>query len=115
MEIAKKTAIITGASSGLGEGALASALVVKDTKVYDLARNAEKRNSIQNGLGTAFIPVVMDITDQTHFFDDSGILPNPTYLQPKDIATLIVNILETPDNFLVDEITLRPLIEHPTA
>lgn len=51
----------------------------------------------------------------THFFDDSGILPHPTYLQPKDIAELIVKIIETPDNFLVDEITLRPLIEHSSA
>jgi NADP-dependent 3-hydroxy acid dehydrogenase YdfG len=51
----------------------------------------------------------------THFFDDSGILPYPSYLQPKDIAELIVKIIETPDNFLVDEITLRPLIEHSSA
>jgi len=51
----------------------------------------------------------------THFFDDSGILPHPTYLQPKDIAELIVKIIETPDNFLVDEITLRPLIEYSSV
>lgn len=51
----------------------------------------------------------------THFFDDSGVLPHPSYLQPNDIAELIVKIIETPDNFLVDEITLRPLIEHPSA
>ncbi len=50
----------------------------------------------------------------THFFDDSGILPHPSYLQPEDIAALIVNIIETPDNFLVDEITFRPLNEHPS-
>ena len=48
----------------------------------------------------------------THFFDDSGILSHPSYLQPEDIAALIVHIIETPDNFLVDEITFRPLIEH---
>jgi len=51
----------------------------------------------------------------THFFDDSGILPHPTYLQPKDIAELIIKIIETPDNLLVDEITLRPLIEYSSA
>lgn len=52
---------------------------------------------------------------ETHFFDDSGILPHPSYLQPSDIASLIINIIETPDNFLIDEITFRPLIEHPSA
>lgn len=50
----------------------------------------------------------------THIFDDSGILPHPSYLLPKDVAELIVKIIETPDNFLVDEITFRPLIEHPS-
>lgn len=52
---------------------------------------------------------------ETHFFDNSGISQNSIYLQPKDIAVIIVNIIETPDNFLVDEITLRPLIEHLTS
>jgi NADP-dependent 3-hydroxy acid dehydrogenase YdfG len=49
----------------------------------------------------------------THFFDDSGIYGHHNMLQPSDIAAMIVHILETPDNFLVDEITLRPLIETP--
>jgi NADP-dependent 3-hydroxy acid dehydrogenase YdfG len=45
----------------------------------------------------------------THFFEDSGIQPHNNMLQPKDIAQLLIHILETPDNFLVDEITMRPL------
>jgi NADP-dependent 3-hydroxy acid dehydrogenase YdfG len=49
----------------------------------------------------------------THFFDDSGIYGHCNMLKPGDIAAMIVHILETPDNFLVDEITLRPLIERP--
>jgi NADP-dependent 3-hydroxy acid dehydrogenase YdfG len=49
----------------------------------------------------------------THFFDDSGIYGHRNMLHPSDIAAMIVHILETPDNFLVDEITLRPLIESP--
>ena len=40
MEIAKKTTIITGVSSGLG-AALTIAFVVKGGTVYGLARNAE--------------------------------------------------------------------------
>ncbi len=46
----------------------------------------------------------------THFFEDSGIQPHKNMLQPNDIAALVIHILETPDNFLVDEITVRPLI-----
>jgi len=51
----------------------------------------------------------------TAFFEDSGIQPHKNMLQPKDIATLIIQIVETPDNFLVDEITMRPLIPNPPA
>ncbi len=49
----------------------------------------------------------------TNFFEDSGIYPHKNMLQSKDIAALIIHILETPDNFLVDEITVRPLIPNP--
>ncbi|KAA9040529.1 SDR family NAD(P)-dependent oxidoreductase [Ginsengibacter hankyongi] len=51
----------------------------------------------------------------TAFFEDSGIKPHKNMLQPKDIAQLLIHILETPDNFLVDEITVRPLIPNPPA
>lgn len=49
----------------------------------------------------------------TGFFEDSGIRAHKNMLQPKDIADFVIHLLETPDNFLVDEITMRPLI--PTA
>jgi NADP-dependent 3-hydroxy acid dehydrogenase YdfG len=51
----------------------------------------------------------------THFFEDSGILPHANMMQPKDIADLVLHLIETPDNLLVDEITLRPLIPNPPA
>src|SRR5665213_3953747 len=51
----------------------------------------------------------------TLFFEDSGIQPHSNMLQPADIADLIIHLIETPDNFLVDEITLRPLIPNPPA
>ena len=47
---------------------------------------------------------------ETSFFENSGIQSHKNMLQPKHIAAFIINILETPDNFLVDEITMRPLI-----
>lgn len=49
----------------------------------------------------------------TGFFEDSGIQPHKNMLQPKEVAAFIIHTVETPDNFLVDEITMRPLI--PTA
>lgn len=63
MQIDKKIAVVTGASSGLG-AALASALVGKGATVYALARNADKLNALQKKLSRALIPVQMDITDQ---------------------------------------------------
>lgn len=45
----------------------------------------------------------------TDFFENSGIKPHENMLHPEDIARLVVNVLETPDNMLIDELTLRPL------
>ena len=50
----------------------------------------------------------------THFFENSGIEPHENMIHPKDLANLIINILETPDNLLIDEITLRPLKPKPS-
>lgn len=63
MQLDKKKAIVTGASSGLG-AALVNTLVAKGATVYGLARNKERLGIIQNKLGNSFIPVKMDITDQ---------------------------------------------------
>ncbi|AXJ01341.1 NADP-dependent 3-hydroxy acid dehydrogenase YdfG [Cyclonatronum proteinivorum] len=45
----------------------------------------------------------------TEFFDLAGSSTHPNMMQAQDVASTIVHILETPDNFLIDEITLRPL------
>lgn len=49
----------------------------------------------------------------TDFFRESGIAQHNYMIHPEDLANLLVHILETPDNFLIDEITLRPLISKP--
>jgi|SRR5680860_361848 len=51
----------------------------------------------------------------TDFFKDSSIEPHDNMIQPKDLADLLVHILETPDNLLIDELTLRPLIPEPSG
>lgn len=48
----------------------------------------------------------------TGFFDEHG-GTHPNMLQGKDVANTLIHILETPDNFLIDEITMRPLIPKP--
>ena len=48
----------------------------------------------------------------TEFFEDHG-GTHPNMLQGKDVANTLIHILETPDNFLIDEITVRPLIPKP--
>ena len=49
----------------------------------------------------------------TRFFEDSGVEPHQNMLQPNDIAALVIHILETHDNLLVDEMSLWPLIPNP--
>lgn len=63
MNLNNKTAIVTGASSGLG-AAIASQLIKHETRVFGLARSSEKLNAIEQELGNLFFPVVLDITDQ---------------------------------------------------
>jgi NAD(P)-dependent dehydrogenase (short-subunit alcohol dehydrogenase family) len=44
----------------------------------------------------------------TGFFDRAGIQPKK-YLQPDDLARLIVSLVRLPDGMLPDELTVRPL------
>ncbi len=52
---------------------------------------------------------------ETRFFESSGVEPNHHMLQPKDVADILIHILETPDNLLVNDITVRPLIPKSPA
>lgn len=46
----------------------------------------------------------------TEFFEKAGSSTHDHMMRQEDVANTIIHILETPDNFLIDEITLRPLI-----
>lgn len=65
MHIKNKKAIVTGASSGLGS-AIAKALILKGATVYGIARNSIALNAIRETVGDAFIPVPLDISDETN-------------------------------------------------
>ncbi|MCH8566866.1 MAG: SDR family oxidoreductase [Balneolales bacterium] len=49
----------------------------------------------------------------TEFFEKAGAETHSHMMQSEDVASTIVHILETADNFLIDEITLRPLNPKP--
>lgn len=54
---------------------------------------------------TCFNPGSID----THFFESSGIAAHTNMLQPHDLANTLVHLLQTPDNMLISDITIRPL------
>lgn len=60
-----KTAIVTGASSGIG-ASIAKQLCLRNTKVYALARTESRLKSVQKSLPNAkqnlFIPIVCDVS-----------------------------------------------------
>lgn len=59
---------------------------------------------------TCFYPGSVD----THFFDRvDGADTHPNMMQPQDIATTLAGVIETPDNFLINEIVMRPLNPKP--
>lgn len=45
----------------------------------------------------------------TEFFTQSGIKPNADMLSPEEVADVLIFLLKTPQNVLIDELTLRPL------
>ena len=62
MDLLNKTAIVTGASRGLGR-AISLRLAKQGVHVYGLARNKTDLEEIQHELGILFTPVVLDITN----------------------------------------------------
>lgn len=64
MNIENKIAVITGASKGLGK-ACTEALISKKATVYGIARSESTLIKMRNKLGDNFIPVVLDLIDET--------------------------------------------------
>ncbi len=50
---------------------------------------------------------------ETEFFSSSGIKSHDHMLSPSAIADTIIHVLETPDNYLISDLTIRPLIPKP--
>jgi Short-chain alcohol dehydrogenase of unknown specificity len=56
----KKVALVTGASSGIGE-AISSELIKRDSIVIGIARSSDKLYQLKEELKDAFIPIVCDV------------------------------------------------------
>lgn len=63
MELKGKTAIVTGASSGIG-AEFSKSLVDKGVTVYGLARRKNKLDEVKQHLGDQFIPVELDVSNR---------------------------------------------------
>lgn len=63
MNLDSKTAIVTGASRGLG-AAFSRMLIKNNVRVYGLARSKNKLRELREELGERFYPVEMDITEK---------------------------------------------------
>jgi len=74
MVLEGKTAIVTGASSGLG-AEFSKALVAKGAIVYGLARRQERLDTLSRSLGPAFRPLTCDITVESEVQAAVGGLP----------------------------------------
>jgi short-subunit dehydrogenase len=62
-----KTALVTGASSGLGRG-LATWLAKRDVKVYAAARRLDQLESLKNEVGSNIVPMKLDVSDSDATF-----------------------------------------------
>lgn len=45
----------------------------------------------------------------TNFFGNVDMETHSNMMQPDEVADVLINVLETPDNFLINDITMRPL------
>jgi NADP-dependent 3-hydroxy acid dehydrogenase YdfG len=63
MDLRNKTAIVTGASSGLGAD-FSRRLVQKGARVFGLARRKSNLDALETELGASFTGVEMDVTDE---------------------------------------------------
>ena len=46
---------------------------------------------------------------QTEFFDIAGIPISANPMTPEAVSSSVLHVLETPDNYLISEIVMRPL------
>jgi NAD(P)-dependent dehydrogenase (short-subunit alcohol dehydrogenase family) len=64
MDLEQKTAVVTGASEGLG-AVMSRALCESGATVFGLARTQSKLDALRDEIGEAFVPVACDVRDRS--------------------------------------------------
>lgn len=107
MKETKKSSHIINIGSILGTTARSEATAYCATKfgISGFTEALFKELRFFNIKVTAFHPGSIE----TDFFRSSGIEAHGNMLHPEDLANTIVHVLETPDNMLINELTVRPL------
>ncbi len=107
MKQKKESSHIVNIGSVLGSVARAEGAAYSATKfgVQGFSEALYKELRFFNIKVTCFNPGSID----SDFFKSSGIESHRNMLQPEEIASTLLHILETPDNVLIDELTIRPL------
>lgn len=107
MKQKKESSHIINIGSVLGTTTRAESAAYSTTKygVQGFSEALFKELRLYNIKVTCLNPGSID----TGFFKSSGIESHQNMLQPKDIAKTVVHILETPDNMLINSLSLRSL------
>ncbi len=59
-----KSVVITGASTGIGHGAV-KVLIARGFRVFGSVRNADDAERLSREFGSAFVPLLFDVTDES--------------------------------------------------
>ncbi len=86
--MAERSVVVTGASTGIGR-ATAEVLLGKGFRVFGSVRKESDARDLQSKLGSAFTPLLMDITDQAAVTERAGQVR--TALKGNRLAGLVNN------------------------
>ena len=70
-----KSIVITGTSTGIGY-ACSKIFIEKDYKVFGSVRNDDDANRVSNELGSNFVPLIFDVTDETAVKESVKVVEN---------------------------------------
>ena len=70
-----KSVVVTGASTGIGHGA-AKVLVAEGFRVFGSVRSQRDAEKLKAELGSAFVPLLFDVTDEAAVRAAAGVKIN---------------------------------------
>ncbi len=100
MNAKKQIALVTGASSGIGE-AIARELAARGWIVIGIARSSDKLQRLKEELQDSFVPMVCDVSQKEHIENtsskilESSLIPSLFFLN----AAMTTGAVESPERF----------------